>query len=106
MEGTAYDELYAIPITTDGTAHREGIKRMAIGPEDANSQELLLHQIKNLFLTVQHPSANNPAPFNTGTVCHHSVKLRLHPLTILRESEVGALLLSSLAWCYQQPLMV
>ena len=68
-EGTAYDELYAIPITADGTAHREGIKRMAIGPEGCELTGIAFTpDKKTMFLTVQHPSANNPAPFNTGTV--------------------------------------
>lgn len=64
-----YLELYMIPISAEGKAEKEGIKRLAVGPEGCELTGLALTpDKKTLFLTVQHPSKDNPAPYNTSTV--------------------------------------
>lgn len=64
-----YLELYMIPIGADGTAQRDGIKRLAVGPEGCEMTGLAFTpDKKTLFLSVQHPSSSNPAPYTTSTI--------------------------------------
>ena len=64
-----YHELYMIPIDKAGVANSEGIIRLAVGPEGCEMTGLAFTpDRKTLFLTVQHPSKENPAPFNTSTI--------------------------------------
>ncbi|MDX2303393.1 MAG: DUF839 domain-containing protein [Microscillaceae bacterium] len=64
-----YLELYMIPIVKDGMVDKEGIKRLAIGPKGCEMTGLAFTPDRQtLFLTVQHPSKDNPLPFNTCTI--------------------------------------
>lgn len=64
-----YLEVYMIPIAADGSAGYEGIKRLAVGPEGCEMTGLeFTPDGKTLFLTVQHPSEDNPAPYNRSTI--------------------------------------
>ena len=64
-----YLELYMIPITPDGLADKEKVKRLAIGPQGCELTGLVFTPDKQtLFFTVQHPSKDNPYPYNTSTI--------------------------------------
>lgn len=64
-----YLEIYMIPIAPDGTADREGMRRLAVGPEGCEMTGLAFTPDKEtLFFTVQHPSKDNPDPFNASTI--------------------------------------
>lgn len=69
LEGKLYLELYMIPISEDGSADTSGIKRLAVGPERCELTGLsFTPDNRTLFLTVQHPARDNPAPYNTSTI--------------------------------------
>ena len=69
QQGKLYLEVYMIPIAADGSADVEGIKRLAVGPEGCEMTGLALTpDKKTLFLSVQHPSKDNPAPYTTSTI--------------------------------------
>lgn len=68
-QGKLYLELYMIPIAADGKADTKGIKRLAVGPEGCEMTGLAFTPDKHtLFLSVQHPSKDNPVPYNTSTI--------------------------------------
>lgn len=64
-----YLELYMIPIGSNGSAEVKGIKRLAVGPQGCELTGLVITPDRQtLFFTVQHPSKDNPPPFNTSTI--------------------------------------
>lgn len=64
-----YLELYMIPIQANGDADAAGVKRLAIGPQGCELTGLeFTPDQQTLFLTVQHPSKENPAPYTTSTI--------------------------------------
>lgn len=68
-QGKIYLELYMIPIAIDGTAIKSGIKRLAVGPDGCELTGLAFTpDNQTLFLTIQHPSKDNPDPYNTSTI--------------------------------------